>query len=97
MENKNYLDNKRNMIVVLVVIGLLAAAAIVLLLVAPRVARSNSPDVIGGDDDNLLTGGEGAQRVAQPGRALPLPGQCHSRSEARETRSPQPVPACPCA
>lgn len=61
MENKNHLNNKRNMIVVLVVIGLLAAAAIVLLLVAPIVARSNSPDVIGGDDDNLLTGGEGAQ------------------------------------
>jgi hypothetical protein len=62
MENKNYLDDKRNMIVVLIIIGLLAAAAIVLLLVAPRVARSNSPDVIGGDEDNLLTGGEGAQR-----------------------------------
>lgn len=46
----------------LIVIGLLAATAIVMLLVAPRVVRSNSPDVIGGDDDDLLTGGEGAQR-----------------------------------
>jgi hypothetical protein len=62
MENKNYLDDKRNMIVVLIVIGLLTVAAIVMLLVAPRVARLNSPDVIGGDDDNILTGGEGAQR-----------------------------------
>ena len=62
MENKNYLDDKRNMIVMLIVIGLLAATAIVMLLVAPRVVRSNSPNVIGGDGDDLLTGGEGAQR-----------------------------------
>ena len=50
------------MIVMLIVIGLLAGAAIVMVLVAPGVARSNSPNVIGGDDDDLLTGGEGAQR-----------------------------------
>jgi len=62
MENKNYLDDKQSMIVMLIVIGLLAAAAIVMLLVAPRVLRSNSPDVIGGDGDDLLTGGEGTQR-----------------------------------
>ena len=31
-------------------------------LVASRVVRSNSPNVIGGDGDDLLTGGEGAQR-----------------------------------
>ena len=62
MENKNYLDAKRNTIVMLIVIGLLTVAAIVMLLVAPTVARSNSPGVIGGDDDNILTGGEGAQR-----------------------------------
>jgi Ca2+-binding RTX toxin-like protein len=62
MENKNYLYDKRNMIVMLIVIGLLAAAAIVMLLAAPRIVRSNSPDVIGGDGDDLLTGGEGAQR-----------------------------------
>ena len=50
------------MIVMLIVIGLLAGVAIVMVLVAPGVARSNSPNVIGGDDDDLLTGGEGAQR-----------------------------------
>ncbi len=50
------------MIVMLVVVGLLAATAIVMLLVTPIVVRSNLPDVIGGDGDDLLTGGEGAQR-----------------------------------
>lgn len=50
------------MIVMLVVVGLLAATAIGLLLATPIVVRSNLPDVIGGDDDDLLTGGEGAQR-----------------------------------
>jgi Ca2+-binding RTX toxin-like protein len=62
MENKNYLDDKRNMIVMFVVVGLLAVTAIVMLLVTPIVVRSNLPDVIGGDDDDFLTGGEGAQR-----------------------------------
>jgi hypothetical protein len=62
VENKNYLDDKRNMIVMLVVVGLLSATAIGLLLATPTVVRSNLPDVIGGDNDDLLTGGEGAQR-----------------------------------
>ncbi len=62
MENKNYLDEKRNMIVMLVIVGLLAAAAIGMLLATPIVVRSNLPDVIGGDDNDLLTGGEGPQR-----------------------------------
>jgi hypothetical protein len=62
MENKNYLDDKRNMIIMLIVVGLLSAAAIVMLLVTPIVVRSNLPDVIGGENDDLLTGGEGAQR-----------------------------------
>jgi Ca2+-binding RTX toxin-like protein len=62
MENKNYLDDKRNMIVMLIVVGLLSATALVMLLVTPIVVRSNLPDVIGGDGDDLLTGGKGAQR-----------------------------------
>ena len=39
---------------------IIVAAVIGMLLVAPRVVRSNNPNVIGGDD--LLTGGEEAQR-----------------------------------
>jgi Ca2+-binding RTX toxin-like protein len=62
VENKNYLDDKRNMIVMLIVVGLLAATAIGLLLATPIVVRSNLPDVIGGDDNDVLTGGGGAQR-----------------------------------
>lgn len=50
------------MIVMLIVVGLLAATAIGLLLATPIVVRSNLPDVIGGDDNDMLTGGEGAQR-----------------------------------
>jgi Ca2+-binding RTX toxin-like protein len=53
---------KRNMIVMFVVVGLLAAAAIGMLLVTPILVRSNLPDIIGGDADDLLTGGKGAQR-----------------------------------
>jgi hypothetical protein len=34
-----------------------------MLLVTPIIVRSNLPDVIGGgDDDDFLTGGEGAQK-----------------------------------
>ena len=50
------------MIVMLIVVGLLAAIAIGLLLATPIVVRSNLPDVIGGDDNDVLTGGGGAQR-----------------------------------
>ncbi len=50
------------MIVMLVVVGLLAATAIGMLLATPIVVRSNLPDVIGGDDNDVLTGGGGAQR-----------------------------------
>jgi hypothetical protein len=55
-------DTTKNMIAVLIVVGILAAAAIGMLLVAPSVLRSNAPDVIGGDSDDLLTGGEGANK-----------------------------------
>ena len=50
------------MLVMLVVVGLLAATAIGMLLATPIVVRSNLPDVIGGDDNDVLTGGGGAQR-----------------------------------
>jgi Ca2+-binding RTX toxin-like protein len=56
------MNDTTNMIAVLIVIGILAAAVIVMLLAAPSVLRSNAPDVIGGDGDDLLTGGEGANR-----------------------------------
>jgi hypothetical protein len=56
------MNDTTNIIVALIVVCILAAAAIGMLLVAPRVVRSNSPNVIGGDGDDLLTGGEGAQR-----------------------------------
>jgi Ca2+-binding RTX toxin-like protein len=62
MENKNYLDDKRNRIVMLIVICILTAAAIVMLLSVPSVLRSNTPNVIGGAEDDLLTGGKGANR-----------------------------------
>jgi hypothetical protein len=64
MENKdkNYLDDKRNRIVMLIVIGILTTAAIVMLLSVPTVLRSNIPNVIGGEEDDLLTGGKGANR-----------------------------------
>ncbi|MDQ3909656.1 MAG: hypothetical protein M3232_04550 [Thermoproteota archaeon] len=56
------MNDTTNIIIALIAICILASAAIGMLLIAPRVVRSNSPDVIGGDDDDLLTGGEGAQR-----------------------------------
>jgi Ca2+-binding RTX toxin-like protein len=62
MENRNYLDDKRNMIVMLIVIAILAAAAIIMLLSVPTVLRSNTPNVIGGQGDDILTGGKGANR-----------------------------------
>ena len=50
------------MIVMLIVVGVLTAAAIGMLLSIPSVLRSNVPTVIGGEGDDLLTGGEGANR-----------------------------------
>ena len=47
MENKNYLDDKRNMIVMLIVIGLLAATAIVMLLSVPNILKSNAANLAG--------------------------------------------------
>jgi Ca2+-binding RTX toxin-like protein len=62
MENKNYLDDKRNRIVMLIVICILAAATIVMLLSVPSALRSNTPNVIGGEGDDILIGGGGANR-----------------------------------
>jgi Ca2+-binding RTX toxin-like protein len=62
MENTNYLDDKRNIIMMLIVVGILTAAAIVMLLSVPSVLRSNTPNIIGGEGDDLLTGGNGANR-----------------------------------
>ncbi len=62
MENKNYLDDKRNRIVMLIVICILAAAAIVMLFSVPSVLRSNTPNVVGGEGDDILIGGGGANR-----------------------------------
>jgi Ca2+-binding RTX toxin-like protein len=56
------MNDTTNMIVVLIVVGILSVAVISMLLAAPRVLRANAPDVIGGDGDDLLTGGEGANR-----------------------------------
>jgi hypothetical protein len=56
------MNDTTNMIAVLIVVGILVAAVIGMLLAAPSVLRSNTPDVIGGDGDDLLTGGEGANR-----------------------------------
>ena len=50
------------MIIALIVVCILVAAAIGMLLVASTVVRLNNPDVIGGDNDDLLTGDQGAQR-----------------------------------
>jgi Ca2+-binding RTX toxin-like protein len=62
MENKNYLDDKRNRIVMLIVICVLVAATIVMLLSVPSALRSNTPNVIGGEGDDILIGGGGANR-----------------------------------
>jgi Ca2+-binding RTX toxin-like protein len=62
MEKTNYLDDKRNMIIMLIVVAILTAAAIVMLLSVPSVLRSNTPNIIGGEGDDLLTGGNGANR-----------------------------------
>jgi Ca2+-binding RTX toxin-like protein len=56
------MNDTTNMIIVLIVVGILSAAVIAMLLAAPRVLRANAPDVIGGDGDDLLTGGKGANR-----------------------------------
>jgi Ca2+-binding RTX toxin-like protein len=62
MEKRNYLDDKRNRIVMLIVICILAASSIVMLLSVPTALRSNTPNVIGGQGDDILTGGKGANR-----------------------------------
>jgi Ca2+-binding RTX toxin-like protein len=56
------MNDTTNMMAVLIVAGILTAAVIGMLLVAPSVLRSNAPNIIGGDGDDLLTGGEGANR-----------------------------------
>jgi hypothetical protein len=60
--NRNYLDEKRNSITMLIVIGILSAAAILMLYSVPGVLRSNAPIVLGGEKNDVLTGGEGASR-----------------------------------
>ena len=62
MEDKNYLNDKRNMIGMSIVLGILITAATVMLLSVPSVLRSNTPNIIGGEGDDLLTGGNGANR-----------------------------------
>jgi Ca2+-binding RTX toxin-like protein len=62
MENRNYLDDKRNRIVMLIVICILATSSIVMLLSVPSALRSNTPNVIGGEGDDILIGGGGANR-----------------------------------
>jgi Ca2+-binding RTX toxin-like protein len=56
------MNDTTHMIAVLIVAGILTATVIGMLLVAPSVLRSNAPNIIGGDGDDLLTGGEGANR-----------------------------------
>jgi hypothetical protein len=63
MENRNYLDEKRNKIIMLIVIGILSAAAILMLYSVPSVLRSNAPTVLGGEGDDVLTGSEGANSL----------------------------------
>jgi len=46
--NRNYLDKKRNLIV--------------MLLSVPEALRSNVPTVVGGEGNDILTGGKGANR-----------------------------------
>ena len=58
----NALDSRTNFIVMLIVIGGLSVAAIGMLLAVPSVLRSNTPTVIGGEGNDVLTGGEGANR-----------------------------------
>jgi hypothetical protein len=56
------MNDKTEMIVVLIVVGILSAAAIGMLLAVPTVLRANVPTIIGGEGDDLLTGGRGANR-----------------------------------
>jgi hypothetical protein len=56
------MDDKTEMVVVLIVVGILSAAAIGMLLAVPTVLRANVPTIIGGEGDDLLTGGKGANR-----------------------------------
>ena len=46
----------------LIVICVLVAATIVMLLSVPSALRSNTPNVIGGEGDDILLGGGGANR-----------------------------------
>lgn len=56
------MNDTTNLVAIVIVICILAAAAIGMLFFAAKVLRSNSPNIIGGDGDDLLTGGEGANR-----------------------------------
>ena len=61
-KDKNYLDDKRNRVVMLIVICILVASAIVMLLSVPAILRANTPTVIGGEGNDILTGGKGTNR-----------------------------------
>jgi hypothetical protein len=52
IENMNYLDDTRNMIVILIVIGVLAVAAIGMLLSVPGVLKSNAANLAGNNNNN---------------------------------------------
>jgi Ca2+-binding RTX toxin-like protein len=62
IESMNALNSRTNFIIMLIIIISLSIAAIVMLLAVPSVLRSNTPNIIGGEGDDVLTGGEGANR-----------------------------------
>jgi hypothetical protein len=66
IENMNYLDDTRNMIVILIVIGVLAVAAIGMLLSVPSVLKSNAANLAGNNNNNI--NGSSSSSVIMPPR-----------------------------
>ena len=62
IESMNALNSRTNFIIMLIIIISLSIAAIGMLLAVPSVLRSNIPNIIGGEGNDVLTGGEGANR-----------------------------------
>ncbi len=62
VESMNAMNSRTNFIVMLIIIVSLSIAAMGMLLAVPSVLRSNTPNIIGGEGDDVLTGGEGANR-----------------------------------